>query len=148
MNTSTETQTSAATDSTPGKVQVKSVELLWAEGRIGFTEQFMGDYEDFDGADIALRAMAADAPHCGSYNKVGYKVTFTDDESYEGRINLKSHDRDHFGIIPRSMGSFVDFHCGRHCPDHMNMESYLRHMGRIGEETQKEYADFRDRYDF
>jgi hypothetical protein len=130
------------------QIPVQSVELLYAEGRIGFTEQFMKTYEDLDQSDIALRKMASDAPDCGSYNKVGYKVTFADGETYEGRICLKRHDEFHSHIISRSMGSFVGFHAGRHCPDHMTRKSYQQFLDRLGEETLKEYADFQDQYSF
>ena len=130
------------------QIPVQSIELLYAEGRIGFTEQFMKTYENFDQSDAALRRMASDAPECGAYNKVNYKVTFTDGETYEGRICLKRHDEFHSRIIPRSMNSFVGFHAGRHCPDHMTRESYQRFLDRFGEETLKEYADFQDQYDF
>lgn len=130
------------------KIGVKSVELLRGEGLISFTDQFMKVYEDLGFANMALSELAHKAPSCGAYNKISYIVTFLDGETYEGRIDLKHHDIGHTEIIQRSMGSFVDFHAGRYCPDHMTRESYDQFLDRFGKETQKEYADFRDRYDF
>ena len=146
MNTTTEIQ--EATDMGLGKIQVQSVQLIRAEGRCSFTQPFMRLYKSFSETDASLREMATEAASDGSYNKISYKVTFCDGETYEGTINLKRHDTGHTGIIPHSMRSFVSFHAGRYCPNHMTQESYRRFLDRFGEETQKEYADFQDRYDF
>ena len=130
------------------KIGVKSVELLRGEGIISFTDPFMKAYDSLNRANLALSALAHEAPKNGGYNKISYKVTFMDGETYEGRIDLKHHDIGYTDIIQHSMGSFVDFHAGRYCPDHMTRESYNQFMDRFGKETMKGYADFRDRYDF
>jgi hypothetical protein len=131
-----------------GKIQVQSVELLYSEGLRDFTEAFMKTYESFDESSLALSELAHKAPSDGSYNKVDYKITFSDGVTYKGRICLKYHDVGYTNTVQRSMGSFVDFHAGRYCPDHMDSFSYRRFLDRFGTETQNEYAKFRDTYEF
>lgn len=130
-----------------GKIEVQSVELLYSEN----SDSYLGDYESFAAADDALRCMAWSAPENGTYHKTGYKVTFKDGESYEGRICLKRHDTEHPTIIQYSMRAFVDFHAGRLCPGHMNAEEYERILSFYDSSessNRKGFGEFRDRYDF
>ncbi len=129
------------------KIPVKKVELLYSENGTFW----LADYESFADADDALRMMAVSAPADGTYHKTGYKVTFMDGESYEGRVCLKRHDSDFPTVIQWAMRSFVDYHAGRACPDRMNAEEYERCLAFYDSSensNRKGFGEFRDKYDF
>ncbi len=129
------------------KIEVEKVELLWSENG----DAWLGDYEDFATADDVLRMMAGSAPDDGTYHKTGYKVTFKDGESYEGRVCLKRHDGGFELIIQYAMRSFVDFHAGRQRPAHQTPEEYERILSFYDSSehsNRKGFGEFRDRYDF
>lgn len=129
------------------KIPVAKVELLYSENG----SFWLADYESFAAADDALRMMAVSAPTDGTYHKTGYKVTFMDGESYEGRVCLKRHDKEFELVIQYAMRSFVDYHAGRQRPDHQTPEEYekiLAFYDSSENSNRKGFGEFRDKYDF
>ncbi len=85
------------------RIPIKCIELHRVEG--SRHECIRLPVYTFDAASIALARWAHTAPDDGSYHKCDFTVTYTDGETYKGRIDL---ERRHFG------GYDVKAHMRRH----------------------------------
>lgn len=74
------------------KIQVTKIEITRVEG---FSEEVRKTVtvNNWTEANGVLKGMAVTAPKDGqTYNKVDFKVTYTDGEIYEGRYDMKYED--------------------------------------------------------
>lgn len=77
------------------KATIKSAKITWSEGLIETSQDIEENQPTFTTwADVnaKLRELALDAPKGGGYYKTGYRIEFTDGQTYEGRIDLHHID--------------------------------------------------------
>jgi hypothetical protein len=103
------------------KVSVKSIWLRRAEGPTKLLGQ--RTVATFEAADAVLRDWAGTAPEGGGYDKVDFKVTWEDGETYEGRYDLVRDDTSKASLATH-MREFCSFHGGLWCPSHMERQVY------------------------
>jgi hypothetical protein len=72
------------------KVKLKDVEILWAEGDTKKYDKFPKKYTSWKSANEAVKPISKDASKHEAYNKVGFVITFEDDEQYTGRLDVAS----------------------------------------------------------
>lgn len=98
-------------------IKVKSIWLNRAEGPS--KECFARTVKSFGEAATMLRDWSRSTQ--GGYDKVDFKVTWVDGETYSGRYDMKQDDS---GDL---IGHIVDtllFYAGLQCPLHMTEEAY------------------------
>lgn len=103
------------------KIPVKSIWLDRAEGYTRDLETVT--VSSFEAADAVLRKWARTAPEGGGYNKVDFKVTWEDGETYAGRYDLVRADTTKASLSTH-MKEFCSFHGGLWCPPHMKRQIY------------------------
>lgn len=103
------------------KIPIKSIWLNRAEGpNWDLGERTVSSFED---ANRVLRKWAETAPKGGGYDKVDFKVTWEDGETYEGRYDLVREDTSK-ASLEKHMREFCSFHGGLWCPPHMKRQAY------------------------
>jgi len=129
------------------KIPVKSIWLDRAEG----PNWDLGErtVASFEAADQVLRKWAETAPKGGGYNKVDFKVTWKDGETYEGRYDLVRED-----MLKASLSThireFCSFHGGLWCPSHLKRAEYDKYIERQeitpGMPKKAEFLKFLEEY--
>lgn len=109
------------------KIPVKTIWIHRAEG----PTRDLGEHlvASFETANAILRRWAQTAPDKGGYDKVDFKVTWDDGETYEGRYDLVREDTTKADLA-RHMKEFCSFHGGLWCPPHMKKEVYKEFIER------------------
>lgn len=129
---------------------VKTIEITRVEGPsylCGITKTF----DSFKDARTWLYSQSSTFPKGGCYDKHDFKITFTDDETYSGRLDCKHHlESDNDLDVYRHVLEFCTFYSGRaktlpeHFKDH---NDYYTHMVlRHGIEEMNSYGEFIDKY--
>jgi hypothetical protein len=72
------------------KIKLKYVEILWAEGDTKKYDKFPKKYTSWKSANEAVKPISKDASKHEAYNKVGFVITFEDNEQYTGRLDVAS----------------------------------------------------------
>lgn len=81
----TEEQPQQAEYTTEGKIEVKTIQFVWSES---------GDIQDeltvntFQEAEQLIKKAAKNAPDNGAYDKTKFLITWSDGQTYEGRIDI------------------------------------------------------------
>ena len=78
-----------------GKIALKEIEILWAEGNQSNYPKFPQKYTSYSEANNrAIRPVYADFKKSGGggYNKVKFKVYWVDGEDYEGRLDVSENE--------------------------------------------------------
>ncbi len=125
-------------------ITIATVTITRAEGQIGLDDFNPHTFDSMIEANSYLRDMALTAPNSGGSDKVDFKVTFEDEQSYTGTYDLKQEDMA-TGDLSAHMRAFVRFNTGRHCPEHLTPEQYQEFTQRF--DTGK-WIDFLCTYDF
>jgi hypothetical protein len=100
-------------------------------------------------AHLVLLEWSDTAPRGGGYDKCDFKVTWEDNESWEGRCDIKhwSHGGDADLYVNTHIKDFAEWEAGRAekpwCGS-VKYAEYLRQMG--GEEHMQGYRDFLEKY--
>ncbi len=130
------------TKNKPG-IKVKSIVFLWSESAIdeGLT---VGSYSE---ADKILQEQARWAPENGGYDKTKFLVKFENGNTYEGRFDLKRHDRNLNNLLQRRMRRTCGFYSGRIRPAHMTQADYDAVIGDLADDIRNYCADLLDHYD-
>lgn len=105
------------------RIRAKTVEITASE-----SSEFSSPatFRTFEDANTFLRGLARSAPGPGGgYHKTDFTITFVDDETYKGRIDLTSHESPDLGAHVRK---FVEFYSGslhaNELPSHISTEQY------------------------
>lgn len=127
------------------KIPVKSIWLRRAEGP--HMDLGQSTVTSFEAADAVLKKWARTAPDDRSYNKVDFKVTWQDEETYD----LVKKDEVRANLLGSHIQEFLLFHGGLWCPPHLTREDYEDYLERM--ERQKDtpkrmdYVRFLDKYE-
>ncbi len=128
-------------------IQVKNI---WINRAEGFSDECGIDHivSDFNEADAMLAQMSQSAPDDFGYNKVDFRITFEDDNTYEGTYDLKHYSvelPDLEGHVAREL----NFYAGNYCPDHMTVEQYRDFLTSLdgNMDIQKRMLRFLDDYE-
>lgn len=108
-------------------IELKAIIIDWVEAR----REGDPDKETFvtvAAAEVALAAHAFDAPATGGYDKVDFKVVLTNDDCYEGRIDLQYQHRTGYSI----RGHIVDF------LTYILKDAQLKNLYNVSDETLQE----------
>jgi hypothetical protein len=82
---------------------------------------------NWESANRMLRAWAETAPNDGSYHKCQVKVSFSDGDSLEMRLDLVQQDS--YSLhLPRTIKEHIAFRTGDACPDHMPRAKYENYL--------------------
>jgi len=134
------------------KAKVVSIYLYRAEGptkvleRLG-RQRTVASYEE---ADRVLKTWSATAPKPGEgYDKIDFKVTWEDGQTYEGRYDLTQEDSLHARSRLNLIGSHIQqqllFYSGLSRPRHLSPEDYERYLSQLRRssgETPESYIQF------
>lgn len=113
------------------KIPIDSVWVSRAEG----PTKDLGERttSSLEAADAILRRWSRTAPEKGhGYNKVDFKITWQDGESYLGRYDLEQEDGTKKNLIGEHAQQFLTFHAGYWCPSHMTKEQYQAYLEQTG----------------
>lgn len=129
------------------KVPVKAIWLRRATGpNRDLGERLVASFET---ADAVLRKWAETAPKGGGYDKVDFKITWEDGETYKGRYDLVREDETKADLA-RHMKEFCSFHGGLWCPPHMKNEVYEEFIERQENDPhapkRMEFVRFMEKY--
>ncbi len=127
-------------------IGIANIEITRIEGNTDLDNFKPHTFDSMVEANSYIKDIASSAPEHGGYDKVDFKVTFEDEETYTGRYDLK---RDHTttGDLGDHMRSFVRFYTGRSCPAHMTPEQYEEFIAQCDVDTNH-WIDFLCTYDF
>jgi hypothetical protein len=130
--------------------KVKSIEITRAEGPsalCGVPKTF----ESFKDARTWLYSQSSTFPKGGCYDKHDFTITFTDGETYSGRLDCKHHlESDNDLDVYRHVLEFCTFYSGRakllpeHFKDQETYKAFL--LSSHGIETMNNYSEFIDKY--
>lgn len=118
------------------KPNVVKVEILWSENST--LNKMLPDFPNLDIADIALAGIAVRLQPNSGYDKTAFRITFSDGEKYEGRLDLTRSDysiRDH-------ARSFLRFHSGLAKPSHLTDAQYKSYLAMQSEEEKQGCIDW------
>lgn len=129
------------------KIPVKSIWLRRAEGPNWDLGQ--RTVASFEAADQVLRKWSETAPEKGGYDKVDFKVTWQDGETYEGRYDLV-HRNVAMASLSTHIQEFCSFHGGLWCPSHLKRKDYDQFIERQertpGMPKKAEFLKFLEKY--
>ena len=128
------------------KIKAVKFEILFHEG----TNTHTGAFDSWFEFGQCVSRIAQSAPTGGAYDKTDFKVTFEDDTTYEGRLDvqhftmpMESNDNDPAAHILQH----VRFYAGEWKPDHMSQDDYDIFIQNTGPEAAQENKDFLANYD-
>jgi hypothetical protein len=109
-------------DSQTEKAKVTIIELERWEGPIEECGKKV-TVETFAQASSQLARWARNAPDTGGYDKTGFKVTWANGQTYEGRVDLQRGNI--FGYhLGSHMQKHLEFYAGLYRPPHITEEQY------------------------
>ena len=124
-------------------IPVVKAELTFSEGPVYQPQIFKGD-EAFWELSLVISRIPGPSPPTGCYHKTDFKLTFEDEKTYEGRIDVvgwgnKGHESLSHHIIDHCL-----FYAGLKCPSHMTMEDYQRFVLGVvlGAGHMEKYQEF------
>lgn len=128
-------------------VKVTKVWLRRAEGPNWDLGQYtVGTLEE---ADAILRRWALTAPEeGGGYDKVDFKVTWADGETYSGRYDM-THKDAHAADLGGHIRSAMEFYGGLHRSTHLTPEQYESHVATVEKRTgipRSQYAPWIEKH--
>jgi hypothetical protein len=122
------------------KIPIKTIEITRVEGLI--TDSFQKvTVTSFAAANSELTWMARTAPAVG-YDKVDFRITWQDEQFYEGRYELTENMSADLG---KHVLTFCSVHGGRLRPERLTLEEYDRILQFLGDKV-KAFADLLDQY--
>ncbi len=96
-------------------------------------------------ANALLGRWSRTAPKCGGYDKCGFKVTYEDGDTYEGRYDLVGTE---WPSLERHMRAHVGCYSGREKPSHLKEADYRRFLKPYEADGHcAKLAAFMDRYE-
>lgn len=113
------------------KPNVTKVEILWSENAT--LDKMRPDFPNLEIADIALAGIAIRKQPNTGYDKTSFRITFSDGEKYEGRLDLT---RNEYSIREHAR-SFLRFYAGRANPTHLTREHTHHFLRVIAKNTSK-----------
>lgn len=114
--------------------KITKVEITWSENGLyqrlynGLEPSNPPSFGTLEKANSLLRRMSYEASDLG-YDKTGFRITWEDGHTYEGRYDLHRYDQKQenpngFCDLADHVRAFVKFHTGDHCPHWMTQEKY------------------------
>ena len=127
------------------KVKVKEIYLNRLEGKSVYCNKPV-IFKSYKEARSKLFDWGMNAPMEGEgYDKVNFKVTFEDGETYTGRLDIKHPSATNNDLdVSKHVRDHILFYCGDQKPYWMTKERY--ELSLQGVNTQ-EYKDFFNKYD-
>lgn len=110
--------------SSAAKITATKIEITFSEAG----EQFCGSFDSWAGVDCRLIAMHLKAPTGGSYHKTDFKITWSDGEIYEGRIDV---DGNELPDLAAHIREFCELYSGRRAPSHSTPEKWARFVAEM-----------------
>lgn len=129
------------------KVKAVSFKIDWSESGLADSLTTFTSWADFG---YAIRTIAQHAPIGGAYDKTGFTVTFADDSTYNGRLDIQHHTMSYPGNdndLAQHILSICRFYTGELCPSHMTEEVYRDTITRAGNLVVQGYIDFLATYE-
>lgn len=114
------------------KATATRIEILWSEAGSDLEGRAFSTWAE---ATAALAPVAM-GHATGGYLKTAFRVTFSDGETYEGRIDLQSSEYD----LARHVRQHCEFYAGTYQPAHMTAERYAEYRAAM-EKTRPGIAD-------
>lgn len=93
-----------------------------------------------------LGTAAYHAPDSGAYHKTGFRVTWMDGSSYQGRFDL-THEHRLNASVGAHIIDFCEFHSGRRKPIHMTEKQYTQFLSIHSAEQKQQLEDYLDKYE-
>lgn len=90
-------------------------------------------------AEGFLRVAARTAPATGGYDKCDFKITFSDGNTYEGRIDLQRVHTAGYSIGQHVIG-FLEFISGMRRPAHLSEDRYRAYLAEPHVAKEREPA--------
>jgi len=130
------------------KIRVRNVWVRRAEGPTKDLGQHTVD--SLEAADAHLKRWARTAPKDGSIDKVDFRISWEDGQTYDGRYELRYDDARKAGLIGPHVQDELIFHAGLRRPSHLSREDYEAYLVRSemeGGPAQADYLDFLRKYE-
>ena len=117
-------------------IDVKQVEFLWSEG-LADENIIVKTWQE---ADRILYEIAFNASKGGGYSKTSFRVTWQDDHSHEGRVDIHHYTEQQetttgYISLAQHIRDWLTFCAGDRRPSHMEQEQYaaiLREYEKLG----------------
>jgi hypothetical protein len=116
-----------------GKIALKEVIILWAEGDQSKYPTFPAKYKTWESANNGVKPMLE--KEIGGYNKVKFEIHWEDGDTYEGRLDVSEREDN-----PYATSNVF----GKHIYDYI---TYLINDGKLTDKEKQEYQDFLQKYD-
>ena len=129
------------------KIQAVGFKINWSESNVADTHTIFKTWRHIG---QHIRAIALNAPKGGAYDKTNFTITFADEGTYNGRLDIQHFTMPYPGNendLAQHVNSLCRFYTGELCPNHMTEEDYQNTVNNLGPEIRKEYADFLETYD-
>ncbi len=128
---------------TATKIKPKLFEITWSESAEADLDRKCGSWDSFN---KLLTIIAADAPTGGAYHKTGFRITFWDGATYDGRFDVQNLSRE-WPDLKDHVRRFVGFHSGLIKPDHLTEADYMDHLRVYGPEARQEFLTLAETYE-
>lgn len=122
------------------KPTVVKVEIKWSENtELNKTRPVYRSLREMDLwlGNVAIRTIPEEQR---GYDKTGFVITWSDGETYEGRLDMK---RDEYSIREHAR-NFLTFYSGRARPYHITAEQYKEFLARQKPEEIADAGDWLD----
>ncbi|NBI28636.1 LPD29 domain-containing protein [Chengkuizengella marina] len=123
------------------KIKVKSIEFIWSES-INIQENTI--VSTFTEANNIIKSAAKNAPDNGAYDKTKFEITWTDNETYVGRVDIEKH----YSLKDEPLTDHILEHCnfyvGLYRSSHLTEQEYNAIVA--GEAKKEEFIDFMNTY--
>lgn len=114
-------------------MHITSVFVERAEGPTELCKSYT--FSNVPSAEAYLRKGAYTAPATGGYDKHDFKITFSDGDTYEGRIDLERKHVAGYSIRDHVIG-YMKFLAGERKPAHMTEREYQSFLTRTGSQDE------------
>jgi hypothetical protein len=126
------------------KVKIKSITFLWSESSVIKDNTTVNTFKE---AESIINRIAA-RKDSGGYDKTKFMLTWEDDQTYTGRIDVLSRDSHKQTPLKEHIENHCLYFAGERKAIHKTVEEYestLKAYG-VGEKEKEEYKDFIDTY--
>ncbi|MCR8641514.1 hypothetical protein NV379_02485 [Paenibacillus sp. N1-5-1-14] len=126
-----------------GKIKVKEITFLWSESSMIKDNLTVTTFAE---AEESVRLIASNVR--GGYDKTKFVITWTDGDTYTGRLDVEKKDENKQTPIKDHITDWLQFLTVDKKPSHMSVEQYHNTLKAyaITEEDKKLYYDFFEKY--
>ncbi|PLR99611.1 LPD25 domain-containing protein [Bacillus sp. T33-2] len=121
-----------------GKITVESIQFVWSESNLITDETTVSTFAE---AEQMIKRAASKDPDNGCYDKTKFLITWSDGQTYEGRIDIVRSDMFKANPLKQHITEHCMFYSGQYCPSYMTEAEYKAHIDYSKQEDYKQFLD-------